>query len=515
MLFYIAFFKYLKKINISLITGYALVEVPRSLWNHSKPGYTLQSAYFKLAKLSSEKAEAEENVEDILESLRAASSAVPSNHEFRTYVETIMRKVPVELTEKLLKIPNNFDESTMAVVPSEKSLIRLHKQVIKSLQTFQRTEALWNVQVAKVIFYEDVVHSASSMDRSFKSEFFRPQSYIEKLSCYPVLIWYIYCFLKSPFLKCLAIITALFSFMVVWSELTFFNRSPVLSIFALMINNAKSEYNLFSIEIISLLFLGYLSYCAFTTILKVKFFNLYYLAPHHQTNEHSLIFSGMLVCRLAPPLCLNFLGMIHMDSHIIKKSVFETYFTQVMGHMDVISIISDGFNIYFPMLMLAFCLATWFSLGSRALNALGFQQFMLNETIALELVQEGRDLIAREKRRRQRAEESIARRRDQSRNQTNITTGTNFYSKFRSNRSDNILGPEDGLLRETEPIDYSTNRSDIDISRSLSQEINERFGASTQMHVGFKGYDIPESDSNSTRQQKRTGPPPKGIFDDV
>jgi len=67
----------------------------------------------------------------------------------------------------------------------------------------------------------------------------------------------------------------------------------------------------------------------------------------------------------------------------------ETVYTQIMGHMDVIGIISNGFNIYFPMCMLAFCLATWFSLGSRALNALGFQQFLQNETIATELVQVG------------------------------------------------------------------------------------------------------------------------------
>jgi hypothetical protein len=44
-----------------------LVEVPRSLWNSSKRGYVLNYSYFKAAKLSSEKCEAEETVDDILE----------------------------------------------------------------------------------------------------------------------------------------------------------------------------------------------------------------------------------------------------------------------------------------------------------------------------------------------------------------------------------------------------------------------------------------------------------------
>ena len=66
-----------------------------------------------------------------------------------------------------------------------------------------------------------------------------------------------------------------------------------------------------------------------------------------------------------------------------------------MGHMDVISIISDGFNIYFPMLMLLFCFATYFSLGSRFLSFLGFQQFMGDDELTTDLVDEGRELIKR------------------------------------------------------------------------------------------------------------------------
>lgn len=66
-----------------------------------------------------------------------------------------------------------------------------------------------------------------------------------------------------------------------------------------------------------------------------------------------------------------------------------------MGHMDVISIISDGFNVYFPMAILAFCLATYFSIGSRLLSMLGFQQFLDDDEFTTDLVDEGRELIKR------------------------------------------------------------------------------------------------------------------------
>ena len=146
--------------------------------------------------------------------------------------------------------------------------------------------------------------------------------------------------------KLLAVLAGIFSVAVVWSEVTFFNKEPVLSIFALIIVNwAKFNYDYFTIEVrpafskcrhyarpfqlLSTIIILYLCYCAYSTVLKIKLLNLYYLAPHHQTNEYSLIFSGMMLSRLTPPLCLNFLGLIHMDSHIIKKQVMETQYTQV------------------------------------------------------------------------------------------------------------------------------------------------------------------------------------------
>lgn len=50
-----------------LLLGYALVEVPRNLWNNSKKNYTLNYSYFKIAKLSTDKCEAEETMDDIIE----------------------------------------------------------------------------------------------------------------------------------------------------------------------------------------------------------------------------------------------------------------------------------------------------------------------------------------------------------------------------------------------------------------------------------------------------------------
>jgi hypothetical protein len=156
---------------------------------------------------------------------------------------------------------------------------------------------------------------------------FRHELSSRRNDCHPTLQWYWECVVKSPFLKVLAGATAIMSVLVVWSEMTFFSSYP-LSFFAIILNIARVSYDFVTIELFSMITLCYLCYCAYSTIFRIKFFNLYYLAPHHQTNEHSLIFSGMLLCRLTPPMCLNFLGLMHMDSHVIKQRIQETYYTQ-------------------------------------------------------------------------------------------------------------------------------------------------------------------------------------------
>lgn len=50
-----------------LLLGYGLVEIPRSYWNASKHGHLLIKTYFKASKLMTEKADAEENLEDVME----------------------------------------------------------------------------------------------------------------------------------------------------------------------------------------------------------------------------------------------------------------------------------------------------------------------------------------------------------------------------------------------------------------------------------------------------------------
>ena len=54
--------------------GYGLIELPRSAWNRSVPGHMLSHTFFKIAKLSTEKEDTEEELAETLQVCRICIS---------------------------------------------------------------------------------------------------------------------------------------------------------------------------------------------------------------------------------------------------------------------------------------------------------------------------------------------------------------------------------------------------------------------------------------------------------
>ncbi|MGH0162106.1 UNVERIFIED_CONTAM: hypothetical protein FKN15_073431 [Acipenser sinensis] len=129
------------------------------------------------------------------------------------------------------------------------------------------------------------------------------------------------------------------------------------------------------------------------------------------------------------------------------------------------------------MLIVLLCIATYFSLGTRCLNLLGFQQFVGDNDMTSDLIDEGKELIRREKRKRQRVEDGENRRRewkerygnqreDYTRNrnvQSSEMKETNYSDTNNSNRQamkytrSNNRPERDRieLLQEAEPMDFN------------------------------------------------------------
>ncbi len=155
-----------------LLLGYGLVAVPRSIWFRSMTSLHLKQIYFKLAKLHSEKCEAEENLEDILNEVKTIAEKIRYNHPLRECVESIVRKCPESFRNNLrrnIEDYNDYDESSNSQrdIPNEKSLVALHSRLIKCLQINNRTVNQWSMMVQEAFLVEDILLNETNSNKTF------------------------------------------------------------------------------------------------------------------------------------------------------------------------------------------------------------------------------------------------------------------------------------------------------------------------------------------------------------
>ncbi|EJW85848.1 hypothetical protein WUBG_03240 [Wuchereria bancrofti] len=241
----------------------------------------------------------------------------------------------------------SFHRSWFHRLLRDRMTIRLHKRVISAVQNHHRKQAQWNALIFRALYLEDVQQAEMT------GQFVRTKEHRS---------YFFYCPSRVCFL---------------WHVLY---KRTLLKIYATVI-------------------ISYLCICAYYTVFKLQIYRYYHLDPHHMTDENSLLFSAILLCRLTPPICLNVLGMIHLDSHITSDTEFgvETQFTKLMGHLDLIPVLAKGINIYLPILIVLLALGTWFKLGIRLLHFLGIDQFVDDDEMTVELVNGGKARVSLER----------------------------------------------------------------------------------------------------------------------
>lgn len=245
-----------------VLLGYGLVEIPRSCYYTSQHGRTLSYLYFKVAKLSAEKCEAEEKLDDTLEEIHHAYESIITTHgPLKSHIENVLDKCPLEWRKQILTRYQdvNFDRSrgyrNTGISYNEKSLVRLHQSIIKAVQTRHRTFCQWDHLIKQAIEWEDVTRNESNPSRMYKSSLNTPSdgtflTGIKNILYTPTVEWHWKCLIRSTFYKVLSYILIVFSVVVIWSEFTFSVQDPTLSIFALMMKAARRNYKYLFIEVI-------------------------------------------------------------------------------------------------------------------------------------------------------------------------------------------------------------------------------------------------------------------------
>lgn len=387
-------------IFVMIFLGYGLVDVPRRWFRKYNLERSLKTLQFRAGQLSIELNDAEEKVDEIVSKVMDLRGSISQNDELRPYLEKVLKRIPG------IENQHDYDDFHREEdsLPSLSKLAKLNKQLKKAQKIEQRCRCQWNDLMDHALELEDVIDSQHNPQRQYVSKYFPSNAARWPIigSFTPTIRWYWKIWIQPVGYLIIGSLGALLSLGVVWSEVTF---STKLSIYAQIVTSLGENHQHFLLEVMTFITLGYMCLCSYRIVFNLRLFNFYYLVPKKQSDSSSLLYSGMALCRMTVPLCLNFLAICHMDNHVTSGNTIsvETAFTVVMGHMDVMDFLNN-FALYYPIIIVPVSLCILFNVHSRIMSAIGIHSAFVQDTGSDDLVSDGKTLIAMEKSRRNRGD---------------------------------------------------------------------------------------------------------------
>lgn len=417
-----------------LLLGYGLVDVPRRLWSAGDTELRLEQAYFEAATVWSNLDECKEALADADRTVAAVAERMPRRGPLRPLLETVRAAVPddeqtredmrsvahlvdIDANPELARVRAEAGEATRGLLAS------LHFCVKDAARSLALTRHQWQQVVQRAERLERLVQqreatgwnasSAGAAERAAGHR--RRQSTAaaaggsgagagdDESADSPMIeirggagaVGRALAYARVRYLplaqRVLAVVAALFSVVLVWTEVTMFS-SVNMSPFSKLLHAARDGGSVGAAQLVAILPLAYLGACAVYSMFRLELFRYYLMSPG-RTDENSLLFNATYLLRLIPPIGFNYLTFMRPRKE-------HTAFLEVIGRMDVVPFLGTDFYVYFPIFIAVFCLANVLNLYGRALKLVGVTNFDQRSGFADEAVAEGRMRVRKAARRR-------------------------------------------------------------------------------------------------------------------
>lgn len=402
-------------ISFAIMTmGYGLIEIPRYFWYKSDYNKRLQFLYFKIAQLQESKENARDRVDELLYLYERAKSKGNNKSKFVYEFAKIEQVIPNNELNKIKdgnRISNpdiTFEDLDNNVDDLKRKHLRKFHMLFKIwLFQLERTNAMyqktiydsWQFEELAVINNQLASASSSSLssptinsiDMSNDNDvgdgiamnandnmniinLQKNQSELDKLP-FCTKLYYKFQIRGMPIVsKCMAIILGIFSLMIMWSEamiiFDFAGVKPYLSIFALINNSLDLDVSI----LFGVILFAYLSSCSLFALWRIHINKDYHMHPFGLTDSGSILTNCAFSMRFMFPLGYNFLLMnISSEERINNKDEYP--YLYLFHDMSVLPLIGDPVNVFLPMLVIIFCLATWFNVYGKLMKKLRISRF--------------------------------------------------------------------------------------------------------------------------------------------
>ncbi|KAJ2823066.1 hypothetical protein FBU31_004402, partial [Coemansia sp. 'formosensis'] len=342
--------------------GFGLVSIPRKLWRRGDLALELTKIENRAMAYKDSAYDSELELAEVVCEAQLVSSRVGATDELRACIDQILEHCGSHAALDRSPGVTQNNAALAARIPTDISLAylaALHNRVKHAVLKEERDRWRWNRSAMRAFFLQDAIASRVNPSRHLESSL-RPWSQWSMARRSAAWWWFI---TLRPFAyRLLTVAAAVLSVVVLWSELTFnLGASSRLSVVHYLLRTLGLSY--FSIELASIVVIAYMSLCAYSSVMKLRIFNIYSLESHHHTNERSLLFCGAYLCRLMFPLCYNFLNMAGVNE---QEEVTE--FARFMDQIDLVPVLGEQSNRAIPVLIMIPATLAFFNVHGRVME---------------------------------------------------------------------------------------------------------------------------------------------------
>ncbi|KAJ1825362.1 hypothetical protein LPJ56_002716 [Coemansia sp. RSA 2599] len=343
--------------------GFGLVSIPRKLWFRGNLSLELSKIESRAMAYKDKAYDSALELADIVREANLVAARVGHADDLRPCVDQIMLCCPRSDASGGGRLPthNATLSSRIPAEITESYLATLHNRIKKAVLKEERDRWRWSRSARRAFFLQDAIYSRGNPRRQLDSNL-RP--WCQWGMATRAAAWWWYIVLRPLVYRALAVAAALLSAVIIWSELTFNLASSHFSLVHHLLRSMGLSY--FAIELTSIAFIAYMCLCAYSSVMKLRIFNIYSLESHHHTNERSLLFCGAYLCRLMFPLCYNFLNMA--GSVDASRADEITEFSKFMDQIDLVPILGEQSNRAIPVLIMVPATLAFFNIHGRVME---------------------------------------------------------------------------------------------------------------------------------------------------
>ena len=375
---------------VSLLLGYGLIALPRSIWRQAIPEYELRRTHIMATSADEALFEAVWELQDCEYEIDCAVSRIVDLKEddrkdlyYKDCVNDLlqrkretadlkaelhMRRVPIDQRRSDCNYQNDElanirrtgsgsswgqrfrmnteeddDDDKDDNKPSMEELIALNRRLKRAQENLYNTDKRWESIVERSRYFHEILHKWTGKMIILK--------YLRTIAYRFVALWAIW-----------------LSGIILWSEATLslpYNLTPfaILQEVLSKKDGASNGYDDFLFQIAALVPLVYMSFCVSTSIFKLTMFGPFALRGYRQSHGVALVLNSQFLARLIFPLGYNYLLMLKYDTSSCAFSSF-------IGQMEVIPLFGTTFSVYAPLLIIALCVFTLFNIYPKLLNLL-------------------------------------------------------------------------------------------------------------------------------------------------